>query len=123
MHEEGYEIETADNQPISVITAREINGLISHLIINPEEIARDLQNRKYGLIMLNRVLEQPVMDEETALHLLHNLAPRLENEGYFLISTATGIIPVEEFKRSFERLEKLDINQTQAVRDVYKITP
>lgn len=123
LHEEGYEIETADNQPISVVTAREVNGLISHLITNPEEIARDLQDKKYGLIMLNRVLEQPVMDEETALHLLHTLAPRLEDKGYFLVSTTTGIIPVEEFKRSFERLEKLDINQTQAVRDVYKITP
>jgi len=123
LYEEGYEIETADNHPISVVTAREVNGLISHLIINPENIARELQNRKYGLIMLNRVLEQPVIDEEASLRLLHNLKSKLDDNGYFLVSTATGIIPIGEFKRSFERLEKLDITSTNTVRKIYRIEP
>jgi 2-polyprenyl-3-methyl-5-hydroxy-6-metoxy-1,4-benzoquinol methylase len=121
LQENQFEIETADNQPISVATAREVYRLVSYLVTSPENIGQDLQNRKYGLIMLNRVLEQPVMDDETALHLMNTLATRLDNKGYFIISTSTGIVPIDELQRSFGKVERLEITPTNTVRKVYRI--
>lgn len=121
LQENKFDIEVADNQPISIAVAIEVNKLIPFLI-NQNDVS-SIPNSRYGIIMLNRVLEQPVMEEEDSLKLLKKLSNNLDKDGYFLVSTSSGIIPIGEIKRLFRKVEKININPTLTVRDIYKITP